>query len=109
MLRFKSFAIVAAIIIGSLSISQKSKKPNLSKAVALVGQVYISDVQRLDSTLKEFPKFFYDSSLEVRRAKLGNLVWEYSKLEWLLAYLHPKEAYQTFLEPFQFKKRGNDG
>src|SRR4030095_2545650 len=107
MLRFKSFVIVAAIILGSLSMSQKSKKPNLSKAIAQVGQIYISDVQRFESTLKEYPKSFYDGSLDVRLAKLRNLVWEYSKLEWLLAYLHPKEAYQTFLEPFQFKKRGN--
>jgi hypothetical protein len=71
--------------------SSKTKKSSLSEAVAKVGQIYISDVQRLDSTLKEYPKFFYDSSLEVRRAKLGILVWEYSKLEWLLAYLHPRE------------------
>jgi cytochrome c peroxidase len=107
MLRFKSFAIASVIIIGCLSVSLRGKKPNLSEAVALMGQIYISDVQHFDSTLKEYPKFFYDSSYEVRIAKNDELVWRYKKLEWLFTYLHPKEAYQTFLQPFQHKKRDN--
>jgi cytochrome c peroxidase len=107
MLHLKSFAIVAVIVISSLSLSMslKAKKTKLSEAVIMVGQIYISNVHKFDSSLKEYPKFFYDSTQAVRLAKYDDLVWQFKQLEWLFTYLHPKQVYETFLRPFQFQRR----
>jgi cytochrome c peroxidase len=107
MLTRKSIAIIctAVIIVSSLSMALKTKKPRLTEAIALVGQGYVSDMYSFDSSLKEYPKFFFDSSQAVRLDKYLDLVWRFKKVEWLLVYLHPKQAYQTFLRPFQFQRR----
>jgi cytochrome c peroxidase len=106
MLYKKHLVVIAtiAIVITTLSMSFKTKKPRLSEAVALVGQIYVSDIHRFDSSLREYPKFFFDSSQAVRLAKYNELIGWFKKMEWLYVYLHSKEAYQTFLRPFQFQK-----
>jgi cytochrome c peroxidase len=107
MLHLKSFAVVGIIFIGSISLSMvlKPKKVKLSEAVALVGQNYITDIHKFDSSLKEYPKFFFDSTQEVRVEKYMSLIWQFKQLEWLFTYLHSKQVYATFLRPFQFQRR----
>ena len=107
MLYRKHLLVIAAIatLTTTVSMSFKTKKPKLSEAVAFVGQIYLSDIHRLDSSLKEYPKFFYDSTQALRVAKYEDLVTQFKKLEWLFVYLHPNLAYSTFLRPFQFQKR----
>ena len=107
MLPLRSFAIVAVIVIGilSFSMSLKPKKTDLSEAIALVGQNYLSNVHKFDSSLKEYPKFFFDSTQAVRLEKYEDLISQFKKLEWLFTYLHPRLVYSTFLRPFQFQRR----
>jgi hypothetical protein len=65
-----------------------------------VGQAYLSGVENFESSLKEYPKFFFDSSQAVRLQKYEDLVAQFKKIEWLFINLHPKQAYSTFLRPF---------
>ena len=107
MLCRKQMLIISAIVIfiSTVSMSLKTKKQNLSEAVALVGQAYLSGVENFESSLKEYPKFFFDSSQAVRLQKYEDLVAQFKKIEWLFINLHPKQAYATFLRPFQFQIR----
>ena len=107
MLSRKQLLLMTAITIFILTVSMslKTKKQNLAEAVALVGQSYLSGVENFESSLREYPKFFFDSTQVVRQAKYDELVSQFKKIEWLFIYLHPKEAYSTFLRPFQFQRR----
>ena len=107
MLCRKQMLIISAIVIfiSTVSMSLKTKKQNLSEAVALAGQAYLSGVENFESSLKEYPKFFFDSSQAVRLQKYEDLVAQFKKIEWLFINLHPKQAYSTFLRPFQFQRR----
>ncbi|HEX3165402.1 MAG TPA: cytochrome c peroxidase [Chitinophagaceae bacterium] len=107
MLCRKQMLIITAtvIFISTVSMSLKTKKQNLSEAVALVGQAYLSGVEDFESSLREYPKFFFDSSQAVRLQKYKDLVAQFKKIEWLFINLHPKQAYSTFLRPFQFQRR----
>jgi cytochrome c peroxidase len=105
-LRKHLFVIIAAsMITATASMSFHSKKIDLGDAVTLIGQNYISELSQLDSSLREYPKYFFDSTQTVRVDKYKDLVWQFKKLEWLFIYLHPDQAYKTFLRPFQFQKR----
>lgn len=107
MLCRKQLLLITAITIFILTVSMslKTKKQTLSDAVALVGKAYLSGVENLESSLKEYHKFFFDSAQVVRQAKYDELVAQFKKIEWLFIYLHPRQAYSTFLRPFQFQRR----
>ena len=70
MLRTKSFLVPAVIALFVLVISMAvTRTDNKGKAVSAIAVLYKADVQRLDSFLAQYPKYFYDSSYAVRRAK----------------------------------------
>jgi cytochrome c peroxidase len=97
MLSRKSFLAVAVIIISIATISMSlDKKTQRSKAVEMVAQLYITQMQELDQFLIEYPHYFYDSSYEVRMSKYEELARKIKQMECLFYYYHPKLAFQKF-------------
>lgn len=68
---------VIGIFILTVSMSLKTKKENLAAAVALVGQSYLSGVENFESSLREYPEFFFDSTQVVRVTKYADLVSQF--------------------------------
>jgi cytochrome c peroxidase len=97
MLSRKSFLAVAVVIICIATISMSlDKKTQRSKAVEMVAQLYANQMQQLDQFLKEYPRYFYDSSYEVRMSKYEELARKIKQIECLFYYYHPKLAFQKF-------------
>src|SRR5687767_12074644 len=92
--------VVACITVLSMSMRHNDKR---SPAVEAIGQLYKTDMQRLDSFLAQYPKYFYDSNHAVRKAKYHELAWRLKRIEGIFAYLHTATAYETFLKPPQFE------
>src|SRR4051812_41439401 len=104
MLKQRSILLTAgiAIAIAVVSMSLAPGLPDRSKAVSLVAAFYQHEIQKFDSALKVYPKYFPDSSYKIRREKYCALVRQYKQVEALFTYFHPKLAQETFLMLPQF-------
>ena len=107
MLYKKTFLLLTLIVLlvaGSF-MSFNKKKSETSIAVELIGQLYQKEVMRFDSCLQQYPRYFYDSSYALRKAKFGELVCQFKKIEGFYVYFNPKQAYETFIKTAQFEAR----
>src|SRR5215212_5004388 len=94
--------LVLAVTVISMSLTTGNKR---SKAVDGIAQLYRIELQRFDSMLTEYPKYFLDSAYSLRCNKFGQIAYQLKRVEALFAYLHPKTAYETFLKTPQFEAR----
>lgn len=106
MIRNRSFYLPALIVLAVTAISMSLTTGNKrSKAVDGIAQLYRVELQRFDSMLMEYPKYFNDSAYSLRCNKFGQIAYQLKRVEALFTYLHPKTAYETFLKTPQFEAR----
>jgi hypothetical protein len=106
MLSRKSFLIVAAVIISIATVSMSlNKKTERSKAVEMVARLYLDEMNNLDLLLKEYPKYFYDSSYETRKSEYEELARQIKKIECVFYYYHPRLAHEKFFLIGTLEKR----
>ncbi|MGB8193966.1 MAG: cytochrome c peroxidase [Chitinophagaceae bacterium] len=106
MFRYKSFFLLALTALSIALISMSLKKTSgRSKAVEGIVLLYNADIQRFDSLLQQYPKYYNDSSYELRRFKFRELTFQLKRIEGLFTYFHPDLAYQTLLKTPQFEAR----
>ena len=86
----------------TISWQNKSSRPAL---VSKIVTIYKSDMVRFDAMLKDYPRYYYDSSFEVRLRKFEDITRQLKRIEGLFTYFHPKLAYETFLVPARFEAR----
>jgi cytochrome c peroxidase len=103
----RSIAIIFSLLIffAIISLSFDESKRRHPEAMLLIGRLYADDLARFDSSLKAYPKYFYDSSYSVRLKKYQELLYQYKQVECLFTYLHPKLAYENFLLTPRFQQR----
>jgi cytochrome c peroxidase len=103
----KHFLVISIIVlcVGMLSLSYTQKGIDHSASVKRVGSWYKKEVQRFDALLRDYPRYFLDSSYATRVEKFEELTRQIKKIEGLFIYFHPRLAYETFFLPARFGKQ----
>jgi cytochrome c peroxidase len=99
--------IIAAVCSSSIRISSEKKK--LLPAITAISNLYDQHMRSLDSFLKVYPNYFYDSSFAVRQQKYEELAYYFKRAAGLLIYLEPDLYYKNLVSPFQFEKSERKG
>ena len=98
---------IAAICFSSM---QKNDKPKrLTAAINAISNLYDQHVHSLDSFLKVYPNYFYDSSYPVRQKKYEELAYYFKKSAGMMIYFAPDLYYKKLVSPFQFEKSDRKG
>ena len=99
MFYYKSLRLLSCFAIGVsiITMASKTKTSNRSEAVTAVANLYLKEVQRFDSSLAAYPKYFPDSAYTVRKRKFEELTEQFKRMIGMFAYFHSKLAYETFL------------
>ncbi len=107
MLYHKSLRLLSCFVIvaGTITMASNFKTSNRSKAVNAVANLYFKDLQRFDSSLEAYPKYFPDSSYDIRKRKFHELTEQFKRMTGLFTYFHPKLSYETFLLTARFEAR----
>ncbi|MES2649896.1 MAG: cytochrome c peroxidase [Bacteroidota bacterium] len=105
---FNKHAVVItamALFVSIISMSLTGKNEERVEVIATIGNWYKTEMQRFDSMLQEYPKYFYDSSYTTRLTKYEDLTRQLKRIEGLFIYFHPKLSHETFFLPARFEKR----
>ena len=98
---------IAAICFSSL------KKDNggnsLTPAIHSISNLYDQHVYSLDSFLKVYPNYFYDSSYPVRQKQYELLAYYFKRSAGIMIYSAPDVYYKKLVSPFQFEKSSRKG
>ncbi|HXB45320.1 MAG TPA: hypothetical protein VNV85_14745, partial [Puia sp.] len=100
---------VLIVLMAGFSSSLTEKKKDLSRAVSRIAQLYINRVNSLDSFLQTYPRYFYDSSFEIREKKYEELSFYFRQSAGFIIYFEPKLYYSKLTGPFQFHKNDKKG
>ena len=71
-------------------------------ALSSIESIYGQQLNSLDSFLADYPKYFYDSSLETRIRKYEELVYRVKRSAGFIAYFEPDYYFKKIASPFQF-------
>lgn len=99
-------SILAALIIatiGILSMRVNNRENKMNSAIKAIDNLYVRHVESLDSFLKAYPIYFYDSSYELRRKKYDELAYYFKRAAGLMIYFEPDLFYKKLVGPFQFE------
>lgn len=100
------------LLMGAISFSSMrmtNDQPKLVPAINTISNLYDQHISSLDSFLKVYPGYFYDSSHAVRQRKYEELAYYFKRAAGLLIYFEPDLYYKKLLSPFQFEKSERKG
>ncbi|MBC7826334.1 MAG: hypothetical protein H7122_01210 [Chitinophagaceae bacterium] len=103
------FLFVIIAVICSSSMKLVNDKNTLAPAISSISNLYVQNITSLDSFLKVYPIYFYDSSYAVRERKYEELAYYFKKAAGLLIYFEPELYYKRLVSPFQFEKSERKG
>ena len=81
----------------------------MAPAISAISNLYDQNVTSLDSFLKAYPIYFYDSSYTIRQRKYEELAYYFKRAAGLLIYFEPELYYKKLVSPFQFEKSERKG
>jgi cytochrome c peroxidase len=99
--------LIAAICFSSMKITNEKNK--LAPAISAISLQYEQHMASLDSFLKVYPDYFYDSSHAVRQQKYEELAYYFKRAAGLMIYFEPDLYYKKLISPFQFEKSEREG
>ncbi len=107
----KRVLFVLLIIVAALSSSMQltNENKNMAPAISTIRSLYEQHVESLDSFLKVYPTYFYDSSYSVRGRKYEELAYHFKRAAGLLIYFEPDLYYKKLIGPFKFEKNERKG
>jgi cytochrome c peroxidase len=82
---------------------------NLTGAASGISRLYIQHTRSLDSFLKTYPRYFYDSSYPVREHKYEQLCYYFKAATCFLSYFEPDLYTNELVGPFHFAKNNKTG
>ena len=98
---------IAAICFSSLK--KASDGNSLTPAIHSIASLYDQHVYSLDSFLKVYPKYFYDSSYLVRQKQYELLAYYFKRTGGIMIYSAPDIYYKKLVSPFQFERSSRKG
>jgi cytochrome c peroxidase len=102
--KFFSALGLAAVILFCAAIYRNNNGMNKS-AAQQAGEIYLSEMHRLDSMLAAYPNYFMDSNHAARLRVYTDLARQFKRVELFLLYFHPEKAYATIWQPIQATKQ----
>ena len=100
----KTISIPLAILaIAFLASSLTKRKGNLAAALYNINNSYLRRTSSLDSFLQCYPRYFYDSSAEVREKKYEELAYRFKQTASFIVYFEPDRYYSKLAGPFHFE------
>ena len=104
-----SIAIIILIVaFTAASVQEKGDRPvtvnRLGTAIDRIYELYARRVGSLDSFLRCYPKYFYDSSYPVRERKYEELARYFKGATGFIVYFEPDLYYSKLAGPFHFQK-----
>ena len=110
-LDMKRVLFVLLIIVAAFSSSMQltNENKNMAPAIRTIRSLYEQHVESLDSFLKVYPTYFYDSSYSVRERKYEELAYHFKRAAGLLIYFEPDLYYKKLIGPFKFEKSERKG
>ena len=85
-----------------MSMRWTNENNNIDGALSTIESIYGQQLKSLDSFLADYPKYFYDSSLETRIRKYEELVYRVKRNAGFIAYFEPDYYFDKIASPFQF-------
>ncbi len=101
--------LVLAVAVCCLSMGTAEKKPDISPAIKSISQLSIQQIESLDSFLKTYPTYFYDSSYKVRQKKYEELAYYFKRAVNFIIYFEPDIYYERLIGSFQFQRNERPG
>jgi cytochrome c peroxidase len=102
------FALLVAAI-GFLSMRVNDRRKNMASAIKAIENLYTNHVESLDSFLKVYPIYFYDSTYETRHRLYKELAYKFKRAAGLLIYFESDLYYNKLVGPFQFEQSKREG
>ena len=96
------FVLLLAAAAGSMSMRWTNNNNNIDGALSNIESINSQQLNSLDSFLADYPKYFYDSSLETRIRKYEELVYLFKRSVAFIAYFEPDYYFKKITSPFQF-------
>jgi cytochrome c peroxidase len=101
-----AFLLIAGVCFSSMIKNDRNK---LVPAINAVSGLYDQHMFSLDSFLRVYPTYFYDSSHALRQQKYEELAYYFKRAVGLLIYFEPDLYYKKLVSPFQFEKNERKG
>lgn len=103
----KSFWLISILLtsLAIFSLSLTDTRRVKTAASQKIINLYLEDMARLDSALQAYPRYFLDSSYELRKEKYRQLAYQFKRVECLFTYAHPEIVYNSFLVTPRFQAR----
>ncbi|MBC7848426.1 MAG: hypothetical protein H7Y31_01755 [Chitinophagaceae bacterium] len=99
--------IVIAIVCLSMQLNNRERE--IDTAVNRIAELQQKDIHSLDSFLKEYPRYFYDSSYKTRSEKYYQLTYYFKRASGAMIYAEPDKYYRDLVGPFQFERQKRAG
>jgi cytochrome c peroxidase len=100
---------LALVLFAAFCIPRNKPRSDLSTAIAGVVQQYAGRERSLDSFLREYPRYFYDSSFATRERKYEELAYYFKRATSFFIYFEPDRYYRNLAGPFQFRPNRESG
>ncbi len=101
--------LLLAAAVALLSMAANERKINLAPALQSIGELSMAQIHSLDSFLKTYPGYFYDSGYEVRQQKYKELAYYFKRATGFIIYFEPENYYNKLIAPFQFQQNEGRG
>lgn len=79
----------------------RHKGATKTSATKQAGEIYLTEMHRLDSMLAVYPNYFMDSNYAVRIRVYTDLARQFKRVELFFLYFYPEKAYATIWQPIQ--------
>jgi len=76
-----------------------------TSATKQAGEIYLTEMHRLDSMLAVYPNYFMDSNYAARIRVYTDLARQFKRVELFFLYFYPEKAYATIWQPIQATKQ----
>jgi cytochrome c peroxidase len=108
-MKFLIYFLAGVFLCAGFCLRGSDGEKNLSGAVDRVRQSYLAREASLDSFLREYPRYFYDSAFEIRERKYEELAYYFKRAANFIIYFEPDRYYRDLSGPFHFQKNEQTG
>ena len=105
----KAITILAIIVVAAFCVPGGEPPRDLATAVILVAKQYSDRAKSLDSFLRDYPRYFYDSCSATRERKYEELAYYFKRAASFVIYFEPSRYFQHLAGPFHFQPNGKPG
>jgi cytochrome c peroxidase len=105
----KALSFLGLLSLAAFCLPRNKPATDLSAAVFRVATRYAERERSLDSFLRAYPHYFYDSSFAIREKKYEELAFYFKRAASFVVYFEPDRYYRDLSGPFHFQKNNQSG